>query len=161
MCKRLLICQACGHAQYPGDWEDAMDARSRAMGMKGFTNIKAPAECLKCGLTDLKKESEEACRIRQDAEAKRVAEEERHEAESNARWKAEYEAKKQKQIQTLKQRRAAAQCVLCGRALHRFQKIFGSTKHFLCTEYRERLPCARDRCLIAGPNRPSAIMLSI
>jgi hypothetical protein len=50
---QMLRCNACGHKQREGAWEEEMDRRARAMGSRGFINLSAPEECLKCGSTDL------------------------------------------------------------------------------------------------------------
>jgi hypothetical protein len=52
----MLRCEVCGHTQYEGDWEKAMDAQAKRMGAGGFINIGAEPQCLNCGsreLTDL------------------------------------------------------------------------------------------------------------
>ena len=54
----MLRCRNCGHLQKDGDWEDMMDRRVKAMGSRGFRNISASPQCLKCGSTDLDSEEE-------------------------------------------------------------------------------------------------------
>ena len=52
----MLRCEVCGHTQHKGDWEEAMDAQAKRMGARGFVNLGAEPQCLKCGsreLTDL------------------------------------------------------------------------------------------------------------
>ncbi len=46
-------CNSCGALQEDGAWEDAMNARAKVTGQKGFYNIGGSPECLKCGSTDL------------------------------------------------------------------------------------------------------------
>ena len=45
---KKVTCPACGHVQREGDWEREMDKRAKAQGMKGFVNLSAPPQCLKC-----------------------------------------------------------------------------------------------------------------
>ncbi|MBM3302572.1 MAG: hypothetical protein FJY85_21805, partial [Deltaproteobacteria bacterium] len=45
---KTVTCPACGHVQRKGDWEREMDKRAKAQGMKGFVNLSAPPQCLKC-----------------------------------------------------------------------------------------------------------------
>ena len=51
--KGMLRCKVCGHTQRNGDWEKAMDAQAKAMGARGFVNIGAEPQCLKCGAREL------------------------------------------------------------------------------------------------------------
>ena len=46
-------CRNCGGTQRKGDWEEAMDRRSRALYRSPFINLGASEQCLKCGSTDL------------------------------------------------------------------------------------------------------------
>ena len=51
-------CRSCGALQKDGAWEAAMDAQAKAMGLRGWHNISAKPECVKCGslrLIDLQK----------------------------------------------------------------------------------------------------------
>ncbi len=49
----LLRCNNCGHKQREGDWEREMNRQSRVKYGTEFVNLSAPAQCLKCGSTDL------------------------------------------------------------------------------------------------------------
>lgn len=49
----MLRCKVCGNTQRKGDWEKAMDAQAKRMGMRGFVNIGAEPQCLKCGSREL------------------------------------------------------------------------------------------------------------
>ena len=46
-------CKSCGNVQEEGAWEAEMDRRAKAMGSKGFVNINAKEQCLRCGKTEL------------------------------------------------------------------------------------------------------------
>lgn len=37
--EEMLRCKVCGHTQGKGDWEKAMDAQAKRMGMRGFVNM--------------------------------------------------------------------------------------------------------------------------
>ena len=52
--KAKLRCQVCGHIQHKGDWEKAMDVQAKAMGARGFVNLGAEPQCLKCGSRELR-----------------------------------------------------------------------------------------------------------
>lgn len=49
-----LRCEVCGNIQLDGDWEKAMDAQAKATGSRGFINIGAEPQCLKCGSRELR-----------------------------------------------------------------------------------------------------------
>ena len=51
--EKMLRCKVCGHTQRNGDWEKAMDAQAKRMGMTGFVNIGAEPQCLKCSSREL------------------------------------------------------------------------------------------------------------
>ena len=48
-----LRCQACGNSQRKGDWESAMNTQAKAVGARGFVNLGAEPQCLKCGSREL------------------------------------------------------------------------------------------------------------
>ena len=51
--KARLRCRNCGHLQDKGDWEAEMETRARASGARGFVNLSASPQCLKCTSSDL------------------------------------------------------------------------------------------------------------
>ena len=45
---KTVKCPTCGHVQGERDWEREMDKRAKAQGLRGFVNLSAPPQCLKC-----------------------------------------------------------------------------------------------------------------
>jgi hypothetical protein len=93
-------------------------------------------------------QAEEAKAKRQAEEAKRKQEKEKRRQEAQAKWAAEKarnsqeaKAKEQRRAKIQAERKSAAQCVMCGRALTFFQKLLGKDRHGACASFIDT-PCA-------------------
>jgi len=69
---------------------------------------------------------------------------EREKEEYRQRWearkKAEKKAEEEKRAQVQARRKSFGQCMMCGKALGFFQRLFGIDRHNKCTEFKEQSP---------------------
>lgn len=128
--------------------------------------MKAPKTLRPEGVSDAevdaaRKSASQAAGAAEEAEAKRQAKLEAAVVllyslttpEDEARKRQEAKAEEQRRANIQAERKSAAQCVMCGRALTFFQKLFGKDRHGTCATFIDTpsAPTVTQRATVASP----------